>query len=45
MKSTISLIRCFDVRDELVVPGMIVFKGHQLVALAILRKEMMAATH
>ena len=35
----------FDIRDELVVQGMIVFKGHQLVVPAALRKEMMAATH
>ena len=30
---------------EVVVQGMIVFKGHQLVVPAALRKEMMAATH
>ena len=35
----------FDIRDELVVQGMIVFKGHQFVVPAALRKEMMAATH
>ncbi|XP_074608689.1 uncharacterized protein LOC141863104 [Acropora palmata] len=35
----------FDIRDEIVVRGMIVFKGHQLVMPAALRKEMMAATH
>ena len=34
MKSTISLFPCFDVRDELVVPDMIVFKDHQLVVPA-----------
>ena len=35
----------FDIRDELVVQGMIVFKGHQFVVPAALRKEMMAAIH
>ena len=39
------LLPYFDIRDELVVQAMIVFKGHQLVVLAALRKEMMAATH
>ena len=39
------LLPYFDIRDELVVQGMIVFKGHQLVVPAALRKEMMAATH
>ncbi|XP_044173493.1 uncharacterized protein K02A2.6-like [Acropora millepora] len=40
------LLPYFDIRDEKVVQGiMIVFKGHQLVVPAALRKEMMAATH
>ena len=39
------LLPYFDIQDELVVQGMIVFKGHQLVVPAALRKEMMAATH
>lgn len=39
------LLPYFDIRDELVVQGMIMFKGHQLVVQAALHKEMMAATH
>ena len=39
------LLPYFDIQDELVAQGMIVFKGHQLVVPGALRKEMMAATH
>ena len=39
------LLPYFDIRDELVAQGMIVFKSHQLVVPAALCKEMMAATH
>ena len=35
----------FDIRDELTLQGELVFKGHQLVVPASLRKELMAATH
>ena len=35
----------FDIRDELTIEDELVFKGHQLVVPASLRRELMAVTH
>ena len=35
----------FDVRDELTIQNELVFKGQQIVVLAVLRKELMEKTH
>ena len=35
----------FDIRDELTIEDELVFKGHQLVVPASLRRELKAVTH
>ena len=35
----------WDARDELVIDGSLIFKGHRLVILVCLRAELMAVTH
>ena len=35
----------FDVRHELIIQGELIFKGQQIVVLAVLRKELMEETH
>ena len=35
----------FDVRDELTIQNELIFKGHQIVVPAVLRKELMEKTH
>ena len=44
-KSPECLIPYYDMRDELTVQDILVFKGHQLVVVLCLQKEMMEAIH